>query len=52
MKGNFDLEQERKETMALIGLVGGLIVCGLLIAGLKTAKHAHGTTKVNNMKLF
>jgi len=38
--------------MALIGLIGALILCGLLIAGLKTVKHAHGSTKVNNMKLM
>ena len=37
--------------MALIGLVGGLILCGLLMAGLKNLKRANETTKVNGMKL-
>jgi hypothetical protein len=37
--------------MALIGLIGGLILCGLLIAGLKSLKHTHEPSKLNDMKL-
>jgi hypothetical protein len=47
-----DLEQERKETMALIGLIGGLILCALVFAGLRSMKNAHEATKINDMKLF
>jgi hypothetical protein len=37
--------------MALIGLIGALVLCGLLMAGLKNVKHAHESSRLNNMNL-
>jgi len=38
--------------MALIGLLGGLILCGLVFAGLRSVKHAHETSRITDMKLL
>jgi hypothetical protein len=37
--------------MAIFGLLGGLILCGAVIAGLRGMKHTNDTVRINNMKI-